>query len=207
MFDIYANKTNLESNEDLFLFKYRQFEKDIYFNGHLDFNATGYTNKIIFNFKAFEPSNSETGRSIIIIKGYEKSVVPTDTTSMSLIFGEKKSIFTHYIIGRKEGKEEVSVSLSGGEYTFACIEIIEDNEREEYVQMKPYSIKIETAQKDDPLNGMLDYIKNHVFATVVVGVVILLFLAIMINICRSERKHKGGIEIKVNDLGGEMLPK
>ena len=207
LFDIYANKTNLESNEDLFLFKYRQFEKDIYFNGHLDFNATGYTNKIIFNFKAFEPSNSETGRSIIIIKGYEKSVVPTDTTSMSLIFGEKKSIFTHYIIGRKEGKEEVSVSLSGGEYTFACIEIIEDNEREEYVQMKPYSIKIETAQKDDPLNGMLDYIKNHVFATVVVGVVILLFLAIMINICRSERKHKGGIEIKVNDLGGEMLPK
>ena len=207
LFDIYANKTNLESNEDLFLFKYRQFEKGIYSNGRLDFNATGYTNKIIFNFKAFEPSNSETGRSIIIIKGYEKSVVPTDTTSMSLIFGEKKSIFTHYIIGRKEGKEEVSVSLSEGEYTFACIEIIEDNEREEYVQLKPYSIKIETAQKDDPLNGILDYIKNHVFATVVVGVVILLFLAIMINICRSERKHKGGIEIKVNDLNGEMLPK
>ena len=207
LFNIYADKNNLENNQDSFLFKYRQssVDPDIYREEDLEFNVTGYTNKVIINFCSYRIRYKETGKSIIIIKGYEKKGIPADSTSHSLIFSDKKAIFTHYIQGKTEGKEEVSASLSGGDYTFACLQIIEDSEREEYIGHKLYDIKIEKAKEENPLGGLIDYIKNHIFASVVIGIVILVFIAIMVNICRNEKRKGAGIDINVNEVKGKLI--
>ena len=209
LFNIYADKNNLENNQDSFLFKYRQssVDPDIYREEDLEFNVTGYTNKVIINFCSYRIRYKETGKSIIIIKGYEKKGIPADSTSHSLIFSDKKAIFTHYIQGKTEGKEEVSASLSGGDYTFACLQIIEDSEREEYIGHKLYDIKIEKAKEENPLGGLIDYIKNHIFASVVIGIVILVFIAIMVNICRNEKRKGAGIDINVNEVDGKLIAK
>ena len=213
LFDIYADKTDLESNQDYFLFKYRQYIQNnivpkIYYEDDVEFNVTGYTNKVIFNFKSYRVKDKNTGESVIIIKGYEKSNIPADSTPFSLIFSDKKPMFTHYIQGQTEGNNvEVSSSLSGGEYTFVCLQIIQDSEREEYIGHKLYDIKIEKAKEENPLGGIIDYIKNHIFATVVIGIVILVFIAIMVNICRNEKRKGAGLEINVNEVKGELISK
>ena len=206
LFDIFADENNLESNEDLFLFKYRQADvgKEIYYEYKLEFNATGYTNKLIFNYMSYNP-RYDTGQSVIIIKGYQKSSISSDSTALSLIFSDKKPIFSHYIVGKtSDNNLEVSADLSEGEYTFAFLQIIEDDEREEYLGQKLYSLKIESALESNPF---IDFIKNHVLATVLIGVVILLFLALMINICRNEKKQNAGTEINIGEVSGEMIPK
>ena len=207
LFNIYANENNLENNPDYFLFKYRQSNigKNIYYEDcDLDFNVTGSTNKLTFHFTTYNP-RYKTGSSVIIIKGYQKSSVSEETKVFNLFFSDNNPIFTHHIIGKTKDKEEVSTQLSGGEYTFACLQVIEDNEREEYIGHQLSTVKIESTNKEDSSeNGIIDYIKNHVFATVVIIIVVILFIGIMINICRHERKS-GKVEINVNEVEGGLV--
>ena len=207
LFNIYANENNLENNPDYFLFKYRQSNigKNIYYEDcNLDFNVTGSTNKLTFHFTTYNP-RYKTGSSVIIIKGYQKSSISEETNVFTLFFSDNDPIFTHHIIGKTKDQEEVSTQLSGGEYTFACLQVIEDNEREEYIGHQLSTVKIEsTNEEDSPENGIIDYIKNHVFATVVIIIVVILFIGIMINICRHERKS-GKVEINVNEVEGGLV--
>lgn len=206
LFNIYAEENNLESNEKIFLYKYRQNivgENRIYFEDcNLNFNVTGGS-KFTFNFATYNPRRT-TGSSIIIIKGYQKSSVSANDTTFSLFFSGKNADFTHYIEGKTKDKIEVSHKLSGGEYTFACLQVIEEYEREEYIGQKLFTIKIDSDDDDSPIGGLIDYIKNHVFASIVIGVIIILFLALMINICRHENKKKKGVEINVNEVSGGL---
>ena len=79
---------------------------------------------------------------------------------------------------------------------------IKECEVEEYIGHKLYDIKIEKAKEENPLGGLIDYIKNHIFASVVIGIVILVFIAIMVNICRSERRKAGTGSGSKTQLGG-----
>ena len=125
---------------------------------------------------------------------------------------EEPVVLSSKLIGYDEEQNTFSELLASffaplGDYTFACLQIIEDSEREEYIGHKLYDIKIEKAKEENPLGGLIDYIKNHIFASVVIGIVILVFIAIMVNICRSERRKAGGLDINVNEVKGELISK
>ena len=210
LFNIFADKNNLENNQDLFLFKYKHYDlgKELYFeNCNLEFNVTGSTNKLTIDFQTYNP-RYETGMSVIIINGYNKNNVSSDATSFSLIFSDKKPAFTQYIIGKTKGKEEFSANLAEGEYTFACLQIIEDSEREEYIGQKLVTINLGKKTLEDVIGGLLDYIKNHVVASILIAIIIIAVITMMICICRKERKKGGSnIEINVNEVKGELVSK
>lgn len=44
--------------------------------------------------------------------------------------------------------------------------------------------------KKEKINEIIDYIKNHIAATIIIIVVVILFIAIMINICRHEKRKE-----------------
>ena len=203
LFNIYANQNDLENNKDMFLFKYRHKDatKYIYFENNMLFNVTGSTNKLVFNINSYQP-RYKSGESILIIKGYKNSDISQDMTVFSLLFSDINPIFTHYISGSNKEKEEVSVNLSAGDYTFACIQVILDNEREEYIVHKSSSFNLkEGDEKKKKINEIIDYIKNHIAATIIIIVVVILFIAIMINICRHEKKKgRAKVEVNVNEV-------
>ena len=82
---------------------------------------------------------------------------------------------------------------SEGTYYFTCISIIEDNEREEYLGYK--SVKL-TLEKSDKVGGLLDYMKNHIFATVLMIIIILFVIGMMVNMCRNEKKDQVSINVE-----------
>ena len=210
LFNIYSNSTNLEEKKDLFLFKYKHNDvgKDIYFENILEFNSTYLNKKLTFNIKAFNP-RYKTGESIIIINGFKKSQVSSDMTAFSLLFSDIKPVFTRYITGTLKDKEEIDFELSGGEYVFSCVQVFEDNGREDYIGQKLVNINVSQEQKQTSTgNSIIEYIKNHIAATVIICVVIILFIALMINICRKERRGRVQITKIENDIHGvgELAP-
>ena len=207
LFNIYADKNNLENNQDLFLFKYKHYDlgKELYFDDcNLDFNVTGTLDKLTFDFKTYNP-RYETGKSVIIINGYDKNSVSTNATAFSLIFSDKKPAFTQYIIGKTKDKQEFSTNLSGGDYIFACLQVIEDSEREEFIGQKLVTINLGGKNGKGILDDFIDYVKNHVLATVIIALIIIGVITMMICICKKERNRENKIEIKVKEVSGELV--
>ena len=61
---------------------------------------------------------------------------------------------------------------------------------------------------EDVIGGLLDYIKNHVVASILIAIIIIAVITMMICICRKERKKGGSnIEINVNEVKGELVSK
>ena len=205
LFNLFTNDGETESKEDLFLFKYRNQNEelyDIYNDGDNNFNVEGTTSNITFTVDVTIPKYF-TGNTILIFNAYKEDNVKDlnlKEENMALyLFFSKTPIFTMYkAFDKNQVKKSIQKSFttteikSGGTYYFTCVSVIEDNEREEYLGYKAIKLSLETT---DNVGGLLDYMKNHVFATVLIIIIILFVLGILVHECRDERK----LEVSIND--------
>jgi len=213
LFNIFANEGKTESKEDLFIFKYRNQNDeiyDIYNDGDNDFNAEGTTSNITFTIDVTIPKYP-TGNTILIFNAYKEENIKDlnlKEENMALyLFFSKTPVFTMYkALDKNQVKKSIQKSFTTteikleGTYYFTCVSIIEDNEREEYLGYKAVKLTLETSDK---VGGLLDYMKNHVFATVLIIIIILFVLGILVHECRNEKK----IEVFINDENPGKLMK
>ena len=54
------------------------------------------------------------------------------------------------------------------------------------------------------LQDLLDYMKDHIFASIIILIVIIMILGMLINICRAERKGGRLSSVKV-DVEGQLM--
>jgi len=197
LFNVFKNEGNKVSNEDLFIFKYRNKNDeiyDIYNDGDNDFNVEGTTSNITFTLDVTIPKYA-TGNTILIFNAYKEDNIKDlnlKEENMALyLFFSKTPIFTMYksldknLVKKGIQKSYTTTEIkSGGTYYFTCVSIIEDNEREEYLGYKAVKITLETS---DTVGGLLDYMKNHVFATVLIIIIILFVLGMLVHECRNDK--------------------
>ena len=87
-----------------------------------------------------------------------------------------------------------------GEYYFIAVSVILDNGREQYLGFKGLSYKVDNSSLWGKIS---DYMKNHVFTSIIIIIIILFMLGIMVNICRAEkRKPRPTVNI---DIQGKMM--
>ena len=216
LYNIYSKDT--EEKEDLLIFSYQnQFstEQSIYGGvSEVNFNVSGTKNNIIM--KITEIPSKYKSKTTYIFNAYENSKVNNIDINekhkpLYLFFSEIKPDYTMYKILESDEYKSKTYKESNfdyvGEFYFTCIAVIEDNEREEYLGFYSNLIIEGTKKEEEEEGGLLDYMKNHVFATILIIIILLFFIGIMINVCRNERKSKGSgkngaVNIEVN---GELL--
>ena len=205
LFNVFSDDNNKESKNDQFLFKY---ESSIYTEivsisdqGFSVDNSAG----VKFKFDAQLPMFS-SGKSVFIIKAYKKSEVEglnidENYLSLYLLFSDIKPVYTLYkSLTKEEIKKKIEQEYTiewkkdGGEYIFTCVNIVLDNERTEYL-----GYKAETKEIKSSSSQLLDYMRNHIIATIFIIIIILFFCGMICNIIRIDRKPKretiGKIEV------------
>jgi len=212
LFNVFISKGEIESKEDLFIFKYRNQNdeiSDIYNDGDKEFNVEGTTANITFTLDVINPKHF-TGNTILIFNAYNENDIKDlnlKEENMALyLFFSKKPIFSMYkALDKNQVKKSIEKSFttndikSSGTYYFTCVSVIEDNEREEYLGYKAVRLTLETS---DTVGGLLDYMKNHIFATVLMIIIILFVLGMMVNMCKNEKKDQ--VSINVGSAGKIM---
>lgn len=195
LFNVFADQSNQETKSDQFVFKYKSnIYTKIYKTQDKAFsvdNSAGVKFKVDASFLSFS-----TGNSIFIIKAYKKSEieglnVDEDHLSLYLLFSDKKPTYTFYkSLNKEQIKKQVEQEFSiewkedGGEYLFTCVNVVVDNERTEYLGYKAETKEIESSSR------MLDYMRNHIFATIIIFIIILFVCGMICNIIRIDRKPK-----------------
>jgi len=196
LFNVFAEDNNQETKADQFVFKYKSYSNsysEIFNMQDQDFHledSSGYK----FVVDASLPSFS-SGNSVLIIKGYKKSEIEVlnvdeDHLSLYLLFSDIKPSYTFY---KSLNKEQIKKKLTqefaiewkeeGGEYYFICVNIIVDNERTEFLGYKAFKHEMKSSSSQ-----LLDYMRNHIFATIVIIIIILFFCGMICNIIRIDRK-------------------
>jgi len=196
LFNVFAEDNNQETKADQFVFKYKSYSNsysEIFNMQDQDFHledSSGYK----FVVDASLPSFS-SGNSVLIIKGYKKSEIEVlnvdeDHLSLYLLFSDIKPSYTFY---KSLNKEQIKKKLTqefaiewkeeGGEYYFICANIIVDNERTEFLGYKAFKHEMKSSSSQ-----LLDYMRNHIFATIVIIIIILFFCGMICNIIRIDRK-------------------
>ena len=89
----------------------------------------------------------------------------------------------------------------GGDLYLTAICVLEDNEREIYFAYKGIKKNIKNAGL---FQDLLDYIKDHVLASIIILIVIIMILGMLINICRAERKGGRLSSVKV-EIEGKLM--
>ena len=197
LYNIYSKET--EENEDLLIFSYQnQFltEQSIYGGvSEVNFNVSGNKNNI--EMKITEIPSKYKGKTTYIFNAYEKSKVDgidinENHKPLYLLFSEIQPTYNSYKILESDEYKSKTYKESNfnyiGEYYFTCIAIIEDNEREEYLG---FGFNLNVVNNEEEEDGLLDYMKNHILATILIIIVLLGMVAIMVNICRAERRSRG----------------
>jgi len=195
LFNVFADQSNQETKSDQFVFKYKSnIYTKIYKSQDKAFsvdNSAGVKFKVDASFLSFS-----TGNSIFIIKAYKKSEieglnVDEDHLSLYLLFSDKKPTYTFYkSLNKEQIKKQVEQEFSiewkedGGEYLFTCVNVVVDNERTEYLGYKAETKEIQSSSR------MLDYMRNHIFATIIIFIIILFVCGMICNIIRIDRKPK-----------------
>ena len=212
LFNVFIKDEKTESKEDLFIFKYRNQNdeiSDIYNDGDKNFNVEGTAANITFTLDVINPKYF-TANTILIFNAYNEDDIKDlnlKEENMALyLFFSKKPVFTMYkAFDKNQVKKSIEKSFttteikSKGNYYFTCVSIIEDNEREEYLGYKAVKFTLETS---DTVGGLLDYMKNHIFATVLMIIIILFVIGMMVNMCRNEKKDQ--VSINVQNAGRIM---
>lgn len=198
LFNVFSVDSNKESKNDQFIFKYRS-KSNSYIalfgetsNGFSVDNSAG----VKFKFDALVPILS-SGKSVFIIKAYKQSDteglnIDENYLSLYLLFSDIKPVYTLYKSLDKEQiekklKQEITIEWKegGGKYIFTCVNIFLDNERIEYL-----GYKAETKEIEESSSRLLDYMRNHIFATIVIIIIILFFCGMICNIIRIDHKPK-----------------
>ena len=201
--------------EDSFIFSYKNQksdeEEDIYMKSTNLFNVTGDSKEIKYTIHA--PASKNGGYTVLISRVYEFEKIKhlkinenNQYISLYLLFSDIKPIFEKYDtltdITIYDSKRYIPYKIKkGGDFYFTAICILEDNEREIYFAYDGIRKEIDDKHFYDDL---LDYMKDHVFATVIILIVILIILGMIINICRSERKVGRLSSVRV-DIEGKLM--
>ena len=195
LFNIISNNEQNEQNEqnDYFIFKYSYENQEIYDRKGANFSIKGETKEVTFEIVPTK-SKYETGESTFIINAYDLKdirgkILNEDYSSIYLLFSDIKPIFTTYKTLNsysENSKTKFKVKdFKKGEFYFTCVEVIEDNERQEYIGYK--AKKYEVVYSDE---NIIEYIKDHVIESTIIFIIILLIFGIMVNSCRNEKKGK-----------------
>ena len=206
LFNVFSEDNNQESNTDLFVFKYKSnIYNDIVKPADQDFSMDN-TAGVKFKVDASIPSFS-SGQSIFIIKAYKKGDIAglnidDNYLSLYLLFSGIKPCFTFY---KTLTKDQIKKNLvqeyvvewneDGGEYLFTCVNVIVDNERTDYFGYKAFTKEMKSSS-----SGLLDYMRNHIFATILMFIIALFVCGMICNIIRIDRGKKVVIQAGSKEL-------
>jgi hypothetical protein len=197
LFNVFSEENNKESKADQFIFKYKSsvypeivgLTQDQVFK--VD-NSAGVKFKIDGQLPKFS-----SGKLIFIIKAYKKSDIEAlnideSHLSLYLLFSDIKPTYSLYKSTTKEQikkkiEQEYNIEWTeeGGQYVFTCVNIVVDNERTEYLGYKAVNIEMKSSS-----SRLLDYMKNHIFATILIFIILLFVCGMICNIIRIDRKPK-----------------
>ena len=213
-FNIYTDENNRESNEDSFIFTYqnpRNGEDYLYWPDKLEFNVTGKEKRLEFGVIGFKPKYETTGTNIFIINAYKEDDIKNcldlghDHLSLYLLFNKKPAytIYQELTLNSETGtkKKIEDTKIKAGKYYFTGVSILKDNGREQYIGYPGKSYEVDSSSL---FGELLDYMKNHVFASILIIIIILFILGIMVNICRAERRGGRVSSVKV-ELDGQLM--
>ena len=214
LFNIFSEENNKETNDDLFLLRYRNQANDdkLFIPNKESFKVEGTANNVTFEINGFTPVYS-TGKNVLILNAYSKNEVEglnmdNKYKPLYLLFNKGiKPIFTHYKVlefdmYKSNIRTHYETNINGGDYYFTAISVIEDNGREEYIA---YEGKYFQLEGSDIIGGLLDYMRNHIFATILIIIILLFVLGALLNICRAERKARLRATVKESDMPNEIL--
>ena len=214
LFNIFSEENNKEINDDLFLLRYRNQANDdkLFIPNKESFKVEGTANNVTFEINGFTPVYS-TGKNVLILNAYSKNEVEglsmdNKYKPLYLLFNKGiKPVFTHYKVlefdmYQSNIRTHYETNINGGDYYFTAISVIEDNGREEYIA---YEGKYFQLEGSDIIGGLLDYMRNHIFATILIIIILLFVLGALLNICRAERKARLRATVKESDMPNEIL--
>jgi uncharacterized membrane protein len=214
LFNIFSEESNKEPLEDLFLIRYRNQANDdkLFIPNKESFKVEGTANNVTFEINGFTPVYS-TGKNVLILNAYSKNEVEglnmdNKYKPLYLLFNKGiKPVFTHYKVlefdmYKSNIRTHYETNINGGDYYFTAISVIEDNGREEYIAYEGKYFKLEGS---DIIGGLLDYMRNHIFATILIIIILLFVLGALLNICRAERKARLRATVKESDMPNEIL--
>ena len=205
LFNIIRKDKNQLKDDDSFIFKY-SYDSDKIYREESYFSVEGYTKDVTFTIEATRPKYP-TGETILLFNVYKTSdlskKIPLDYLSIYLLFSDIKPIFTMYktLYSSSDSSQKYKIKKidKEGDYYFTCVAVIQDNERIEYIGYKAVSLKLEESDASF-WEDLADYIKEHVFASIVIFIIILFVLGVMVNICRTERKKSKNASSKSVEL-------
>ena len=221
-----SNKKNLllniipeyteEIKEISFIFSYKNTKNEeagvIYLMPTNLFEISGNSKNL--NYTLHAPAPLLTGNTLLIIRIYKKDdikhLINIDQDGnylpLYLLFSDIKPMYTKYeildTIDRFNSKYSTINNIKhGGDLYLTAICIVEDNEREIYFAYKGIQKDVKNAGL---LQDLLDYIEDHIFASIIILIIIIMILAMLINICRAERKGGRLSSVKV-DVEGQLM--
>ena len=211
-FNIYLNEKSEKSAPFIITYQNHRFNEEYLYNHYnLSFEIDGKEKSVDYKVIAVRPKYS-TGKNILIVKAYDiekvnkYSNVENEHKSLYLLFNnEIKPDFTFSKEldtdpSLKPLKTITDTSIKAGEYYFIAVSVILDNGREQYLGFKGLSYKVDNSSFWGKIS---DYMKNHVFTSIIIIIIILFMLGIMVNICRAEkRKPRPTVNI---DIQGKMM--
>ena len=206
--NIYANQYELEEKDDLVVFRYKNtFSEDsLFYLSKPVFEVEGTKNNITFRVSDVQPTHSSTGKAIFIFNAYKASDITDIKTDdeykpLYLFFSDKTPAFQMYKVTIESDKKIRTFTTTAfdysGDFYFACTVVIEDNEKEEYLAFAGVPLRVGSSDYGE---GLLDYILNHLLTAIIIGIIALLIIGMMINICRAERGNKGRTTVKLDSI-------
>ena len=216
-----------ELKEDLFIFSYKNTKSDeegvVYTKPTNLFEIKGNSKNLNYTFHS--PAPLLTGKTILIIRIYEqddiKDLLKIDIDNLDeennnddihyylplyLLFSDIKPIYSKYeVVDISPYGTSLKTTINdikhGGDLYLTAICVIEDNEREIYFAYKGIKDNIKNAGF---LQDLFDYMEDHIFASIIIIIVIIMILAMLINICRAERKDGRVPSVKV-EIEGKLM--
>ena len=213
-FNLFLNEENKKSAPFIIIFQNHAANEEYLYNhdNDLTYKLGGKAKGLTFEVNLLKPKYS-TSKNIFIIKAYKTekvekySKIDDKYKSIYLLFNsEVKPDYTIYkdysVNSNKETMKKFDDSqIKSGEYYFIGVSVILDNGKEQYVGYKGFSYKVESSSL---WGEIADYMSEHIFASILIIIVILFILGIMVNICRAERKVARGTSMNIN-VDGKLL--
>ena len=207
------------SKDDTYIFKYGSDRYDLVDQlslNELNFEVKGTIEDILYKIDIIKTKNNN-GKVVIIINAYNEDDIKKlkienpdlNYLSLNLLFSDLKPVDTSYREYYKDNSKPIQREIKSfgikdsGNYYFSCVGVVIDNEREEYFGYKAIKFYVEDSGF---FGALLNYMKNHVLATILIIIIILLFIGIIINLFRAERRTKIIVDTKkVQEMEGELI--
>ena len=218
-----------ELKEELFIFSYKNTKSEearIVYTEPTDlFKVKGNSKNL--NYTLHAPAPLLKGNTILIIRIYEQDdikdilknniyniIIDDDNNDhdihyylpLYLLFSDIKPMYSKYEVLNKIDRfsskwTTINNIKHGGNLYLTAICVVEDNEREIYFAYKGILKNVKNAGF---LQDLLDYMEDHIFASIIILIVIIMILGMLINICRAERKGGRLSSVKV-DVEGQLM--